>query len=103
MKLTAILPLAAYTLSASLAMAQATAAKPENGSQAEKKVSDLRITPVPKLPNVLLIGDSISIGYHLPARKMLAGKANVFRPVNPKTGQADNCADTSKGIASLDD
>src|SRR5512137_2492523 len=34
----------------------------------------------PKLPRVLLIGDSISIGYTLPVRKLLAGKANVHRP-----------------------
>jgi hypothetical protein len=33
----------------------------------------------PKLPNVLLIGDSISIGYTPHTRKLLAGKANVFR------------------------
>lgn len=33
----------------------------------------------PKLPRVLLIGDSISIGYTLPTRKLLAGKANVHR------------------------
>src|SRR5262245_27701093 len=33
----------------------------------------------PGLPRVLLIGDSISIGYTLPARKALDGKANVHR------------------------
>lgn len=100
MKLKPIVALAAIAL----AIFQTTAtANPEKGSQAEKKVSDLRITPDPKLPNVLLIGDSISIGYHLPARELLAGKANVFRPVNAKTGQADNCSDTSKGVASLDE
>ena len=33
----------------------------------------------PSLPRVLLIGDSISIGYSLPVRKLLAGKANVHR------------------------
>jgi acyl-CoA thioesterase-1 len=37
----------------------------------------------PALPRVLLIGDSISIGYTLPTRSMLQGKANVHRiPVN---------------------
>jgi len=49
----------------------------------------------PKLPRVLLIGDSISIGYTLPVRKLLTGKANVHRP---KT----NCGPTSKGVAELD-
>ena len=35
------------------------------------------------LPRVLLIGDSISIGYTLPTRKLLEGKANVHRiPAN---------------------
>jgi lysophospholipase L1-like esterase len=33
----------------------------------------------PSLPNVLLIGDSISIGYTDPTRNQLAGKANVHR------------------------
>ena len=41
------------------------------------------ITDDPKLPRVLIIGDSISIGYTLPVRKLLAGEANVHRiPVN---------------------
>jgi acyl-CoA thioesterase-1 len=40
----------------------------------------------PKLPRVLLIGDSISIGYGLPVRKLLSGKANVHRiPLNGGT------------------
>lgn len=37
----------------------------------------------PKLPNVLLIGDSISIGYTPYVRQQLTGKADVFRiPTN---------------------
>ena len=37
----------------------------------------------PKLPRVLIIGDSISIGYTIPVRQLLKGKANVHRiPVN---------------------
>ena len=37
----------------------------------------------PGLPRVLLIGDSISIGYTLPTRELLKGKANVHRiPTN---------------------
>lgn len=47
------------------------------------------------LPRVLLIGDSISIGYTLEVRKLLAGKANVHRiPVN---GGA-----TEVGLANID-
>ena len=39
----------------------------------------------PELPNVLLIGDSISIGYTADVQKQLAGKADVFRiPGNGK-------------------
>jgi hypothetical protein len=41
------------------------------------------VTDDPRLPRVLLIGDSISIGYTLPVRRLLEGKANVHRiPVN---------------------
>jgi acyl-CoA thioesterase-1 len=41
------------------------------------------IADVPGLPRVLLIGDSISIGYTLPVRELLKGKANVHRiPAN---------------------
>ena len=41
------------------------------------------ITDTPGLPRVLLIGDSISIGYTLPVRERLKGRANVHRiPAN---------------------
>src|SRR5438132_8045157 len=37
----------------------------------------------PALPRILLIGDSISIGYTVPVRELLKGKANVHRiPTN---------------------
>lgn len=48
------------------------------------------------LPNVLLIGDSISMGYTLPVRALLAGRANVFRP-------SINCGPTFRGLEQLDD
>ncbi|MEO1990792.1 MAG: SGNH/GDSL hydrolase family protein [Pirellulales bacterium] len=47
------------------------------------------------LPNVLIIGDSISIGYMLPLRKQLDGVANVFRPTT-------NCGPTIRGLEQLD-
>jgi len=47
------------------------------------------------LPRVLLIGDSISIGYTLPARKLLMGKANLHRI--PTNG-----GPTTKGLAEID-
>ena len=54
------------------------------------------VEDVPGLPRVLLIGDSISIGYTDPVRRRLAGKANVHRP-------PCNCAHTGVGMAQLDD
>lgn len=47
-----------------------------------------------KLPRVLLIGDSISIGYTAPVRKLLQGKANVHRI--PTNG-----GPTTNGLANL--
>ena len=42
-----------------------------------------KIEDVPGLPRVLLIGDSISMGYTIPVRELLKGKANVHRiPAN---------------------
>lgn len=68
--------------------------------------ADLRgawaIKPDPKLPNVLILGDSISIGYTLAVREKLSGKANVFRPMRPDGRQPDNCGDTPIGLAKLD-
>jgi acyl-CoA thioesterase-1 len=49
----------------------------------------------PKLPRVLLLGDSISIGYTVAVREALAGKANVHRP-------GANCGPTSRGVESID-
>ncbi len=53
------------------------------------------VTDVAGLPRVLLLGDSISIGYTLGVRAKLAGRANVHRP-------PENCGDTARGVASLD-
>ncbi len=50
----------------------------------------------PSLPRVLLIGDSISIGYTPEVRKLLAGKANVLRI--PTNG-----GPTSRGIQMIDE
>lgn len=63
---------------------------------------DWAIKPDPKLPNALILGDSISIGYTLPVRLALQGKANVFRPMRPDGRQPDNCGDTPMGLAKLD-
>lgn len=57
----------------------AQAAAPEKGGEKPKDPSLVAITDTPGLPRVLLIGDSISMGYTLPVRTFLAGKANVHR------------------------
>ncbi|MFM2177261.1 MAG: hypothetical protein RL015_1359, partial [Verrucomicrobiota bacterium] len=48
----------------------------------------------PKLPRVLLIGDSISRGYTLATRKALAGAANLHRA-------PENCGPTANGLKKL--
>ena len=64
--------------------------KPKKKNPAMEKVVD-----DPNLPRVLLIGDSISIGYTVAVRDLLKGKANVHRPLT-------NCGPTSKGVAEID-
>jgi len=69
------------------------------GAQAKKK--PVRVSPmtpieeVAGLPNVLIIGDSISIGYTLPTRALLKGKVNLHRI--PTNG-----GPTTKGIAEIE-
>ena len=50
----------------------------------------------PGLPRVLLIGDSISIGYTLPVRAALKGQANVHRPPG-------NCSSTGYSLTKIDE
>lgn len=65
--------------------------------KSEKKANPVTapIQDVAGLPRVLIIGDSISMGYTLPVRKRLAGKANVHRI--PTNG-----GPTKNGVANLD-
>ncbi|GEP41953.1 SGNH/GDSL hydrolase family protein [Brevifollis gellanilyticus] len=49
----------------------------------------------PKLPRVLLIGDSVSRGYTQAVRKALAGKVNVHRA-------PANCGPTATGLKNID-
>jgi len=62
---------------------------------APKKGPLAPVEDVAGLPRVLLIGDSISMGYTLPVRELLKGKANVHRPNT-------NCGPTTKGVAEID-
>ena len=54
-----------------------------------------QITDTPGLPRVLILGDSVSVGYTLPLRKELAGKANLHRPPS-------NCGSTQIGLRDMD-
>lgn len=61
------------------------ASKSELYTGKEYKKAFSNPTDNPSQPNVLLIGDSISIGYTIPVRKLLNGKVDVFRiPCNGK-------------------
>lgn len=53
------------------------------------------VAEIANLPRVLLIGDSISMGYTLPVRELLRGKANVLRV-------QENAGETAHGIKKLD-
>lgn len=64
-------------------------------AQAKKNPSGTPAPDDPTLPRVLLIGDSISMGYTDPVRKRLAGKANVHRI--PANG-----GPTTRGLASIE-
>lgn len=82
-------------LLASLALGPAFAADAAKA----KPASDPALAPiadVPGLPRVLLIGDSISIGYTLQVRAALAGKANVHRPPG-------NCSSTGYTLSKLEE
>ena len=69
--------------------ATSKAAKPAKKDPAMEPVIDQ-----PGLPRVLLIGDSISIGYTVPVRDLLKGKVNVHRI-------RENGGPTTNGIAKL--
>ena len=64
-------------------------------AQKPKNPSLVSIQDDPALPRVLLIGDSISMGYTIPVRNRLEGKANVHRI--PANG-----GPTTRGLASID-
>jgi hypothetical protein len=78
-------------------MFAATLALTASSSAQDKKKVDPAFAPVvddTKLPRVLLIGDSISIGYTPATRKLLASKANVHRI-------AENGGPTTSGVKNI--
>lgn len=87
----ALIALSAFCLLAAPAVGQQT-------TQRARRAPDARlaaIQDVPGLPRVLLIGDSISIGYTLSVREKLQGEANVHRI--PTNG-----GPTIRGLESID-
>ena len=82
-----------------LAPADDSTGQPGGATKAPASAESSPLAPVqddPALPRVLLIGDSISIGYTLPTRAALAGKANVHRPPT-------NCGGTPNVLRNLDE
>ncbi len=84
--------LAACGLCANL-QAQEEPAKPQPAKKAPAAMDVVKEDP--QLPRVLLIGDSISIGYTVPVRSLLQGEANVLRP-------RTNCGPTIRGLEQID-
>ena len=83
---------------ATVSAADSPAAKQKTAKPARHKAPDPALAPiedVPNLPRVLLIGDSISMGYTLPVRELFKGKANIHHP-------PENCSTSGHGLAALD-
>jgi hypothetical protein len=86
-----------------IALISTTNAAPEAGSTAEKDQTLVwTFTPDPALPNVLILGDSISVGYTLQVRELLKGKANVFRAMDRTGNRKENCVGTKCGVRNID-
>jgi hypothetical protein len=86
------------TLALLLVASTGFAAADQNSNKTKKAAPNpafTKVEDVPGLPRVLLIGDSISIGYTVDVRKLLKGKANVHRI--PTNG-----GPTSNGLKHLD-
>ena len=90
-------PLVASLLAIALAPAGFAQEKAKEKAPKKKRPNPAmaKVEDVEGLPRVLLIGDSISIGYTVGVRNLLEGKANVHRPLT-------NCGPTTKGVAEID-
>ena len=58
------------------------------------------LNEINNLPKVLILGDSISIGYYPFVKKALLKKVYIHRPILPNGG-FENCAGTSKGLKNI--
>lgn len=61
----------------------------------------LKAALIKDVPNVLILGDSISIGYTPFVKEYLKGIANVYRPVF-ENGSYENCQGTTNGLLHID-
>jgi lysophospholipase L1-like esterase len=96
MKLSRLIPWLALVLSLSLSgLAQTADAKKQSKAPAQPDPALTAVPDEPGLPRVLLIGDSISIGYTIPVRALLKGKANVHRV-------PENGGPTSTGLKEIE-
>lgn len=83
-------------------VAAETAAATTSAAKSVKARPTWTFTPDPALPNVLLLGDSISVGYTLGVRARLAGRANVFRPLLPDGSGPENCEGTTLSVQRIE-
>lgn len=83
------------TLLVLLSLLSATFAQQPAAPARKPDPSMTPITDEPGLPRVLVIGDSISIGYTIPTRELLKAKANLHRI--PTNGGS-----TKDGLANID-
>lgn len=78
-----------------LIVAGATAEEKKPTAGPKQPIAFAPVKDDPSLARVLLIGDSISIGYTIPVREALSGKVNVHRA-------PANCGPTIRGLENLD-
>ncbi len=92
-----VLPLALEPNGGHLLIVEAAAGASQQAPAPARKIDPCfaQIADDPKLPRVLLIGDSVSCGYTLAVRKELAGQANLHRP-------PANCGSTKTGLRDLE-
>lgn len=91
-----LVPLLCAGLTAGLAAAESPRELAEERAkvQAQFPAAFAAVADDPALPRILLIGDSISIGYTVPVRELLRGRANVHRV-------PDNGGPTTRGLQQL--
>ncbi|MBI1389165.1 MAG: SGNH/GDSL hydrolase family protein [bacterium] len=94
-----MIPPLALALFAALLASCASPSPQKEEAKKEPGLEDLafaRVVHDSRLPKVLLIGDSISIGYTYPVREYLKGKANVYRI-------PENGGPTTRGLEKFDE